>query len=71
MDRDMVVPVVSKMLGDPALGVRGAAAWLVGELGLEELCPSVQRALDSEKQEDVKKSLERAIVRLRKAGGKP
>jgi len=56
-DRKDVVRCLNKGIADPACGVRGASAWVAGQLRIKELLPGLSSTLKEEKDNAVKKAI--------------
>ena len=64
-DQHIVKPLIER-LKDPAPGVRGAAAWVLGQLDIEESLDALKEAITEEENSAVKKTLEEVLGAVRK-----
>ena len=60
-NRKDIVRYVTKGIQDPACGVRGASAWVAGQLQIKDALSALASAVKDEKDNDVKKTMEKAI----------
>jgi hypothetical protein len=60
-NRNDIVRYLMKGLQDPACGVRGASAWTAGQLQIKEALSALLSAIKEEKDNDVKKTIEKAM----------
>jgi hypothetical protein len=60
-NRKDIVLNLTKGIQDSACGVRGASAWVAGNLHLKELRSPIASAVKGEKDSDVKKTMEKAL----------
>ena len=59
------IDVISKALGDQSAAVRSAAATALGAIGDSRALPALERARGAEKDDGVRRSIDRAILALR------
>jgi hypothetical protein len=64
-NRKDIVRYLTKGLQDRACGVRGASAWIAGQLHIKEVLSALSSALKVEKDKDVKKTIEEAMKAIK------